>query len=186
MFSIPAKNFIKKKKADIGFAVDSDADRLAIVDENGHAVGEELTLALAVKYLPLKECMGNNMGMDYGVVNPFQFVRLYLGYMTAILLCLAGYGYIVSRKQIKFTSAAKLFGLLLLCFAIPLSVGIFLNISASSVRMALDLASIIALIVACLLGVLLDIKRGGWFKDAVTYTVVAGVCITLFSWLRYG
>ena len=31
----------------VGFALDPDADRLAIVDENGRYIGEELTLALA-------------------------------------------------------------------------------------------------------------------------------------------
>jgi phosphomannomutase len=34
-------------RADVGFAQDPDADRLAIVDEMGHYIGEELTLALA-------------------------------------------------------------------------------------------------------------------------------------------
>lgn len=36
-------------KADIGFAQDPDADRLAIVDENGRYVGEEYTLALCAE-----------------------------------------------------------------------------------------------------------------------------------------
>ena len=35
--------------ADIGFAQDPDADRLAIVDENGRYIGEELTLVLAAR-----------------------------------------------------------------------------------------------------------------------------------------
>ena len=38
-------------RADIGFAQDPDADRLAIVDENGKYIGEEYTLALAAKYM---------------------------------------------------------------------------------------------------------------------------------------
>lgn len=33
--------------ADVGFAVDPDADRLAVVDENGKPIGEEYTLVLA-------------------------------------------------------------------------------------------------------------------------------------------
>jgi len=37
--------------ADIGFAQDADADRLAVVDETGHYIGEEYTLALATKYM---------------------------------------------------------------------------------------------------------------------------------------
>lgn len=34
-------------KADVGFAVDPDADRLAVVDEKGEPIGEEYTLVLA-------------------------------------------------------------------------------------------------------------------------------------------
>jgi phosphomannomutase len=42
---------VKEKGADIGFAQDPDADRLAIVDEAGTYLGEEYTLALAAKYI---------------------------------------------------------------------------------------------------------------------------------------
>jgi len=41
---------VKKHKAQLGFAQDPDADRLAIVDENGIYIGEEYTLALAAEY----------------------------------------------------------------------------------------------------------------------------------------
>jgi phosphomannomutase len=37
---------VKEKRAVVGFAQDPDADRLAIVDENGTYIGEEYTLAL--------------------------------------------------------------------------------------------------------------------------------------------
>jgi phosphomannomutase len=46
---------VKAEKADIGFAQDADADRLAIVDENGRAIGEELSVALAVKHVLSRE-----------------------------------------------------------------------------------------------------------------------------------
>jgi phosphomannomutase len=36
--------------ADIGFALDPDSDRLALIDETGRYIGEELTLALAVSF----------------------------------------------------------------------------------------------------------------------------------------
>jgi len=42
---------VKKYKADIGFAVDPDVDRCAIVDHSGRPIGEEYTLVLAVKFL---------------------------------------------------------------------------------------------------------------------------------------
>ncbi len=48
---------VKKVKADIGFAQDPDADRLAIVDEKGLPIGEEYTLPFAVKYV-LKKTKG--------------------------------------------------------------------------------------------------------------------------------
>ena len=40
-------NAVINHKADAGFAIDPDADRLAIVDENGVALGEEYTLVIA-------------------------------------------------------------------------------------------------------------------------------------------
>jgi phosphomannomutase len=42
---------VTRHNADIGFAQDPDADRLAIVDENGRYIGEEYTLALAGRYV---------------------------------------------------------------------------------------------------------------------------------------
>lgn len=42
---------VRAEKADIGFAQDPDADRLAVVDEQGTYIGEEYTLALAAKYI---------------------------------------------------------------------------------------------------------------------------------------
>lgn len=39
---------VREHRADIGFALDPDADRLAVVDERGNARGEEMTLPLAV------------------------------------------------------------------------------------------------------------------------------------------
>jgi len=42
---------VKQKKVDIGFAQDPDADRLAVVSDKGGAIGEELTLALSVKFI---------------------------------------------------------------------------------------------------------------------------------------
>jgi len=42
---------VRRENADIGFAQDPDADRLAVVDEKGTYIGEEYTLALAAKYV---------------------------------------------------------------------------------------------------------------------------------------
>ena len=49
--SVQLCEVVKTKKAQIGFAQDPDADRLAIVDETGAYIGEEYTLALAARYI---------------------------------------------------------------------------------------------------------------------------------------
>src|SRR5262249_28823640 len=41
---------VAESGANIGFALDPDADRLALIDETGRYIGEELTLALAVRF----------------------------------------------------------------------------------------------------------------------------------------
>lgn len=41
---------VREFDADLGFATDPDADRLAIVDEGGRYIGEEYTLALAIRH----------------------------------------------------------------------------------------------------------------------------------------
>jgi phosphomannomutase len=41
---------MQAQRADVGFALDPDSDRLALLDETGRYIGEELTLALAVWY----------------------------------------------------------------------------------------------------------------------------------------
>ena len=46
---------VVKRKADIGFAVDPDVDRCAIVDEKGNPIGEEYTLVIAAKLVLSKK-----------------------------------------------------------------------------------------------------------------------------------
>jgi phosphomannomutase len=48
---------VRDRKADIGFALDPDGDRLAVVDEQGHPIGEDLTLACVADYV-LQHCKG--------------------------------------------------------------------------------------------------------------------------------
>ena len=48
-------SLIKEKKADVGFVVDPDVDRLAIVNENGTMFGEEYTLVAVSDYVLSKQ-----------------------------------------------------------------------------------------------------------------------------------
>ena len=46
---------VRESGADVGFAQDMDADRLAVVDEQGRPIGEEYTLVLAARYVLARE-----------------------------------------------------------------------------------------------------------------------------------
>jgi phosphomannomutase len=58
---------VKKHRADVGFAQDPDADRLAIIDNKAQYIGEEFTLVLASKALldtsstPANACLATNL-----------------------------------------------------------------------------------------------------------------------------
>lgn len=50
---------VKEHKADLGIAVDPDADRLVLIDETGNPIGEELTITLAAEAaLSSKDSLG--------------------------------------------------------------------------------------------------------------------------------
>lgn len=51
---------VVKEKADVGFAVDPDVDRLAIISENGNPFGEEYTLVAVADYI-LSNKQGNTV-----------------------------------------------------------------------------------------------------------------------------
>jgi len=51
---------VKETKADVGFVVDPDVDRLAIIDENGEMFGEEYTLVAVADYI-LQNTPGNTV-----------------------------------------------------------------------------------------------------------------------------
>jgi phosphomannomutase len=46
---------VRRQRAQVGFAQDPDADRLAIIDETGRYIGEEYSLALAAKWILSKK-----------------------------------------------------------------------------------------------------------------------------------
>lgn len=66
---------VKLHKATIGFAQDPDADRLAIVDENGRYIGEEYTLALCARQI-LDKHRGSLNAADASVVANLSTSRM--------------------------------------------------------------------------------------------------------------
>ena len=60
---------VRRSKADLGIAVDPDVDRLAIVDERGRAIGEDYTLAFAVRAVLGGKAVGRKGGKRTVVCN---------------------------------------------------------------------------------------------------------------------
>ena len=77
---------VREHGADAGFAQDPDADRLAIVDNNGRYIGEELTLALAADHV-LARSSGvfvvngstSRVNADLAALHGCEFVRSHVG-----------------------------------------------------------------------------------------------------------
>jgi phosphomannomutase len=77
---------VSAQKADIGFCQDPDADRLAIIDEQGRYLGEEYTLALCLAHvLKLKQgsivtnCSTSRMAEDLANVHSVRLIRSAVG-----------------------------------------------------------------------------------------------------------
>lgn len=60
---------VRRAKADVGIAVDPDVDRLAIVDEQGRPIGEDYTLAFAIRAVLGKRDGGRGKGKAVVVCN---------------------------------------------------------------------------------------------------------------------
>ncbi|MCD6098550.1 phosphoglucosamine mutase [bacterium] len=60
---------VRVSDADIGFATDPDADRLAVIDEAGKPIGEELTLPLCARYILSKKRGAYVVNVSSSLVN---------------------------------------------------------------------------------------------------------------------
>ncbi|MDZ4656399.1 MAG: phosphoglucosamine mutase [Bythopirellula sp.] len=87
---------VTETKADIGFCQDPDADRLAIIDETGQYIGEELTLALVADHVLRKtpgpvvtNCSTSRMTQDIAEKYGVPFFRSKVGEANVVDLMLA-------------------------------------------------------------------------------------------------
>jgi phosphomannomutase len=77
---------VPENHAQIGFCQDPDADRLALIDENGRYIGEEYTLALCVDHLlrqrkgPIAaNCATSRMSQDLAIRHGVPYCRAAVG-----------------------------------------------------------------------------------------------------------
>ena len=77
---------VAETKVDIGFCQDPDADRLAVIDEQGHYIGEEYTLVLCLDHVLQKHpgnvvtnCSTSRMSQDLAEKYGCQIIRTAVG-----------------------------------------------------------------------------------------------------------
>ncbi len=86
---------VREFRADVGFCQDPDADRLALIDEHGHDIGEEFTLALVVDHVLRKtpgpivtNCSTSRMTQDLAEKYGVPFFRSKVGEANVVDLML--------------------------------------------------------------------------------------------------
>lgn len=84
---------VAEHRCDIGFAQDPDGDRLAIVDERGHPIGEDLTLAFTARQV-----------LEAHEKGP---VAINLSTSQAVEAVVRAYGGVVTRTRIGETHVAR-------------------------------------------------------------------------------
>ncbi len=89
---------VKETKADLGFACDPDADRLAVVSDKGVPLGEEYTLALCVDFVLSKRL--SDVGINVSTSNVIEDIARKYG--VKVFRSKVGEIYVVSLlKKIK-------------------------------------------------------------------------------------
>jgi phosphomannomutase len=70
---------VKENKCDVGFAMDPDADRLAILDSRGEALGEQYSLVLAVAHVLAKTKKHANVVVNLATTKAVEDIALKAG-----------------------------------------------------------------------------------------------------------
>ena len=108
--------------ADIGFCQDPDADRLAIIDENGRYIGEEYTLAICVDHVlratpgpVVTNCSTSRMTEDLANKYGVPFHRSAVGEANVVDAMLRHGGRDRRRRKWRRNRSARGFGSRQLC-----------------------------------------------------------------------
>ena len=85
---IKLSEIVVQKNADVGFATDPDGDRLAVVDENGYALGEEYTLTICAD--GLLKSTGSNLPIVTNLSTTISLDRIAENYGNLVIRTAVG------------------------------------------------------------------------------------------------
>lgn len=113
------------------------------------------------------------------------FLASYLGFITLFVLAFSIAVLIAQRGKIKWSPTTKLLITSLVCFVLVLTPIIFMGLGPDPIRLALDLATIIAIITACLVGMTLTVNKKRLIVPIYSLLILVGVLPSLMGWFSY-
>lgn len=101
-----------------------------------------------------------------------EFVSVLFGFVSMILLLVLAFIWFIMRKSIRMDAQEKMLLGILAIVAIALAPFTFYHITSFSVRFGIDLAIVLAMLTACLLGVVLKTNEAKSWAIAMAVVVV--------------
>lgn len=112
------------------------------------------------------------------------FVSQYLTISVLALGLIVLAGIIVYRKKLEISRYSKMTLIALSGVSLPLIVGTFTSLSPEPVRTAVDCVTLLALLIATMLGILLKNKDTLWLKVSAYSFIGYGTISNLIIWVR--
>ncbi len=117
-------------------------------------------------------------------LNSLRLLAKHLSATTIALGCLAVGGLVVWHRRIEVDNQGRIWLLILGSFVVALLGGLLTLATPEFNRIAIDLATMIAIATACALGLVMQSKKFGGFDTVVILLVVVGSATTLINWVR--
>jgi len=108
----------------------------------------------------------------------------HLSLITIGILAISAVGFFLWRKEVVLSQSSKLFLFILGCFIVVLSYGVVMGVVDDINRIAIDLATIIAIFTACVVGVLLKVRACKWTSLMLVAIVAIGAVPNIIAWVR--
>lgn len=109
---------------------------------------------------------------------------MHLSLVTISILAISAIGLFLLRKDVVLSQGSKIFLFILGCFIVVMSCGLIVSGIAGTNRLAIDLATVIAIFTACIAGIVLKTRSYGWSSMLFVAIVTFGVVPNIVEWVR--
>ena len=118
----------------------------------------------------------------YPVITFMNFIFSFVTMATLGILIISIAGIIQYRKEMKMTNGTQTFLWIIACFIPPMAIMAFTEVMVAPARSCADMSTMIAIIAACLAGILLTHKKSMMLTGIILLLVGIGMVPTLATW----